>query len=107
LRIPIDDEGTLACPECGHSYVHQTQTIQSVGDDTSLAKATYLNVAGIAEDPVDADSVPGLPPRIARRLRRHAVTLLFTGECGHEFAITFEQNRGQTYLHLMKRAWVE
>jgi len=79
----------LSCPECGDRFTHLEVTEVFQRPEDGETQSVMVGAAvGVIQGPSDVNPSP----------RRDAVMLHFRGECGHTFAVTFMQHKGETFI---------
>jgi hypothetical protein len=97
-------EGAVACPFCDFEYTH----FQGVEFSCTDRGPTRTATPWWREDKpgVEVEVLGGrrlsLEEELPRSPRRGAATLIFDGECGHSFGLTFEQHKGQEFVHVTR-----
>jgi hypothetical protein len=101
LRPVHVDSPCVRCPHCGCEETH----FAGIEYCASLGQPVTVTFAHGEDDPKvrvaveQGAELSGLGPR-ETSARRGSVMLVFDGECGHRFGLTFEQHKGNEFLHL-------
>lgn len=88
------EEQNVACPICGHEYTHiiDVTVYKRDGGEDGLS---YALKPGSPEKDYTAGIRNPSP-------RRHAVSLHFSGECGHNWITDLSQHKGITLLSVIE-----
>lgn len=106
LKINIDSDDALICPDCGESYLHQ-ELVEIIFRDREDGDATSVEMSK------DLLTMRRLKNEQIKQTRRHITSIYFS--CENENCLETEnveslklniyQHKGQTYMEWERNRW--
>lgn len=100
----------VACPYCDEEWMHfkgvEFSGPTERGPTRTATPWWREDHPGVEVEVLGGQRLSLCQP-LPRSSRRGAVALIFDGECGHSFALTFTQHKGIEYVHVSRLTYRE